>query len=129
MEANKTPAKILKAFKAVMPIVRQFARKNQLAEVIQEDGGLIPVTKVLADAEAAIAALEKKDPPRNCDAYDSADEMMKDYADEGFFREWQEWRETGKCHELMLDTFLCIDWLFMKSKSTYKCGDEKHIIQ
>ena len=62
MEANKTPAKILKAFKAVMPIVRQFARKNQLAEVIQEDGELIPVTKVLADAEAAIAA-----PPRNCD--------------------------------------------------------------
>ena len=55
-------------------------------------------------------------PARNCDSYDSADEMMEKYADYAFLEEWKKWRETGKCHSLMLDAFLCISWLFLTNE-------------
>lgn len=62
-------------------------------------------------ARTALAA-----PSRNCDAYDSADEMMEKYADDAFLEEWREWRKTGKCDSLMLDAFLCINWLFLTNE-------------
>ena len=62
-------------------------------------------------AKGALAA-----PAMNCDSYDSADEMMEKYADDAFLEEWKKWRETGKCHPLMLDAFLCINWLFLTNE-------------
>ena len=61
--------------------------------------------------KAALAA-----PARNCDSYDSADEMIKEYADDAFLEEWKEWRETGKCNPLMTDALLCINWLFLTNE-------------
>lgn len=98
METNKTPAEVRKALRAAMPIIRQFVRRNQLAEVIQEDGGLIPVTKVLADAEAAIAS-----PERNCDLY--PDELSA----------WQAFSEPRQGPDSSTEEYE--GWLFEKTEN------------
>lgn len=77
-------------------------------DVEADDGTGRPLICVVEDALAG--------PARNCDSYDSADEMMEEYADDAFLEEWKEWRKSGKCHPLMIDAFLCINWLFLTNK-------------
>lgn len=59
------------------------------------------------------ARLALAEPARNCDKFNTADEMMKHYCDDAFYEEWKEWRETGECDELMLEAFMCINWLYL----------------